>query len=254
MTEKQTQSGLEKQQGVDAAFPGILVSIGWVVLFFVLQLVAGFIAIAAAVALDGNGRDPLTLATDLSFVAGPTILSLIAAGLILVGLLWLYLRTHDRIARIGLTRWSKLSLMQTTGLAVALIGLGLGFNYLYATYVIPDVKSQEQMLKLFAALPKTAWNQAMLFVAVAILAPVLEELLFRGLLQTSLAKRMPIWAAILLASAIFALIHFQPYAFPALMAMGIVFGVLYHLTGSLRVTILAHALNNSAALLLTAST
>jgi membrane protease YdiL (CAAX protease family) len=41
------------------------------------------------------------------------------------------------------------------------------------------------------------------------------------------------------------------HAFPALMAMGAVFGILYHKTGSLRVNIVAHMINNGAALLLT---
>jgi membrane protease YdiL (CAAX protease family) len=91
----------------------------------------------------------------------------------------------------------------------------------------------------------------LLFLAVAVVAPLVEELLFRGILQNSLAKHMPIWVAIALASAIFAAMHMQLTAFPALMVIGASFGLLYHLTGSLRVNILVHMLNNAAALLLT---
>ncbi len=82
------------------------------------------------------------------------------------------------------------------------------------------------------------------------MAPLTEELLFRGLLQKSLANRMPQYAAILIAAAIFGAIHLDFYAFPALFVMGAVFGYLYYRTGSLRVNILLHMLNNGAALAL----
>jgi membrane protease YdiL (CAAX protease family) len=234
----------------DDRFPNIWVCLGWVVLFLVLQLVSGFAVLGIALGMDDSGRGAFELAQDMRFVALPTIISLIVASFVMLGLMWLHLKKHDRAARIGLTRWSSLDLGRTIGWAIGLIALGLAFNYLYATYAIPDIKSQEQMRKMFAALPGTFFNQAMLFLAVAAIAPLLEELLFRGLLQTALMKHLPAWAAILGAAVVFALVHGQVYAFPALVAMGAVFGVLYYKTGSLRVTILAHALNNSAALLL----
>jgi hypothetical protein len=140
---------------------------------------------------------------------------------------------ENRAARIGLMRWSRLSLMQTVGLAIGLIALGLAFNHVYANYVIPDIKVQEALRKMFAALPDTPLNAVMLFVAIAGIAPLLEEILFRGLVQNALAKKLPAWGAILGASAIFGAVHMDYHAFPALMAMGAVFGILYHKTGSL---------------------
>jgi len=235
----------------DNRFPNIWVCLGWVVLFLALQLISGFAVLGIALGIDNSGRDALELARDMRFVALPTIVSLLIASCVMLGLMWLHIRKHDRASRIGLTRWSSLDLGRTIGWSVALIGLGLAFNYLYATYAIPDIKSQEQMRKMFAALPDTFLNQALLFVAVAVIAPILEELLFRGLLQTALIKYLPAWSAIMGAAVVFALVHGQVYAFPALVTMGTVFGVLYYKTGSLRVTILAHALNNAAALVLT---
>ncbi len=235
----------------DDRFPNIWVCLGWVVLFLALQLVSGVAVVGIALGLDDSGRGALELAQDLSFVALPTILSLILASFVMLGLLWLHLKKHDRAARIGLTCWSSLGFWWTIGWSVGLIGLGLAFNYLYAAYAIPDIDSQGQMRKLFAALPDTFVNQALLFLAVALIAPLLEELLFRGLLQTALMKYLPAWGAILASALVFGLVHGQLYAFPALVGMGAVFGVLYHKTGSLRVTILAHSLNNAAALTLT---
>lgn len=232
-------------------FPTIWGSIGWVVLFLALQIIAGVVTLGISIGLDKSGRNPVALARDLSFIAMPTILSLIASSLVLLGLFWLHLGKDGRAARIGLTRWSRLSLLQTITWAIGLIALGLAFNYLYANYVIPDIKVQESLRKMFAALPGTPLNKVMLFVAIAGIAPLLEELLFRGFVQNALAKKLPTWGAILGASAIFGAVHMDYHAFPALMAMGAVFGLLYHKTGSLRVNIVAHMINNGAALLLT---
>jgi len=235
----------------DHKFPTLLGALGWVVIFLLLQVVAGVMALGMAIGMDDSGRDPMALAKDPSFVAVPTILSLVASSLVMLGLLWLHLRKEDRAARIGLLRWSRVNLLQTIGLAIGLIAAGLAFNHLYATYIIPDIKVQEALRKMFEALPDTPLNTVMLFVAIAGIAPLLEEILFRGLVQNALAKQLPAWAAILGASAIFGAVHMDYHAFPALMAMGAVFGILYHKTRSLRVNIVAHMVNNAAALLLT---
>lgn len=234
----------------DQGFPGIWTSLGWVGLFLILQLIAGVAAIGIALGLDNSGREMIELTSDLSFVAGPTIASLVASSLLLLALLFFHLKKHGRAERIGLTRWSRISAPASLAWAAGLIALGLGLNYGYTEFVIPDVQMQEQLRKLFAALPDTTANKIMLFAAIALIAPLLEEILFRGLVQNAFARQLPVWAAILASAAIFGAVHMDFHAFPALMAMGAVFGVLYHVTGSLRVTILAHMVNNAAALLL----
>jgi membrane protease YdiL (CAAX protease family) len=232
-------------------FPGILPSIGWIVLFFVLQFAVSIAALMAVVDFSKGVQPGLAQLTDLKLIALPTIWALVISNLITIGLLWLYLKKPERLAAIGLDRWSRESFGRTLVYAILLIGGALAFNYCYETYVVPDVKMQEQLRLLFAAIPKTTFNMALLLFAGAILAPIVEEVLFRGLLQNALAHKLPIWAAIGISALLFGAVHFDYYAFPVLAIMGVIFGVLYHLTGSLRVTILAHLINNSAALLLT---
>ncbi|MFM2256508.1 MAG: hypothetical protein RIQ28_355, partial [Pseudomonadota bacterium] len=62
----------------DTAFPGVWQSLAWVVLFLILQLIVGVATIAIAVGLDKSGRELVELTNDMSFVAGPTIASLVA--------------------------------------------------------------------------------------------------------------------------------------------------------------------------------
>jgi membrane protease YdiL (CAAX protease family) len=231
-------------------FPGIWPSIGWVALFMVFQLIAGVAALTAAIVISGGEADPVLVVQDLKAFAVPMIWSLVISELILLGLLWLYLRKNDRASAIQLDKWSDLSFAKTVLIAVALIGAGLAFNWTYSEYIIPDIKVQEELRKLFAAIPSTLPNQILLFVAVAVIAPLLEELLFRGLLQRSLSHKLPIWAAIAISALLFGVMHMDFYAMPPLVVMGAIFGVIYHLTGSLRVTILLHVVNNAAALML----
>lgn len=240
------------QQEPEAAkiFPRILPSIGWVAAFMLLQVVAGVAALGYALAVDGGARAPFEVMQDLSAFALPMIWALVITEVFLLGLLWLYLRKADRMAAVHLDRWSKMSLVSTVGVAVLLIGAGLGFNWAYGEYIVPNIEVQAELRRLFAAIPDTLPNSILLFVTIAVVAPLLEEILFRGLLQNALSKRLPVWAAIALSALVFGAMHMDFYALPPLVLMGAIFGVIYHLTGSLRVTILLHMINNAAALAL----
>jgi uncharacterized protein len=86
-----------------------------------------------------------------------------------------------------------------------------------------------------------------LVVSAALLAPVLEELIFRGFVQTSLLNTAGTgrhWTAVLGAGAAFALVHAGAtvawQSLPALFILGIVLGWLYERTGSLWPGILLH--------------
>lgn len=227
---------------------GILPSIGWIVLYFVLQILCTAVLIAAGV---GGGSLAGAASGDTKGVA--VLWGLVISAIIQIGLLALYLKKDGRYHRIGLDSFGKMPFAQTIGLAFVLILTAMIANFLYATYVIPGIGMQADMAKMLAEIPRTPLNIALGFGAIAIAAPIVEELLFRGLLQNALARFIPVWPAILLSSLVFAAVHGQPYAIPGLMSLSIAFGYLYHRTGSLRTNIILHMLNNSAALLLTQS-
>lgn len=242
-------------------FPGLLASFLWIFLFFFLQIVCSVIALVIAIFTSGPLEEflqnPQVIAQDMSIIELPIIWSLVVANGITLGILMLYLSRHGRLDHIHFNNWSKLGFGATMGIGIAVIAAALAFNFIYSTYIIPGVELQADLKLLFDAIPKTAFNAILLFVMVALLAPILEEFLFRGLLQNALAHRMPVYAAIVISAAIFSLAHvnwFAPqvefYIFPPIFILGAAFGYLYHLTQSLRVCILLHLLNNSAALAL----
>lgn len=90
-----------------------------------------------------------------------------------------------------------------------------------------------------------------LFVTAVIAAPLIEETVFRGVLQTSLMRWMKgqRWIAIILSAAVFSSIHawvVPTHSLVPLFVLGIVWGYLYERTGSLLAPILAHAVFNAA--------
>ena len=86
--------------------------------------------------------------------------------------------------------------------------------------------------------------------AVAAAAPVVEEVIFRGLIMTRLSQAMPGWLAVLLSALVFGACHWDPvwfgYAFP----LGLVFGFIDWKAGSILPSILAHMAFNSIGQLL----
>lgn len=85
-------------------------------------------------------------------------------------------------------------------------------------------------------------------ISMAILAPVLEELLFRGAIQGTLMHffKNP-WVGIVIASLLFGVIHGNPVQIFYATCLGLGFGWIYYRTGSLLPAIVGHILNNSLA-------
>ncbi|MBI4260050.1 MAG: CPBP family intramembrane metalloprotease [Actinobacteria bacterium] len=87
--------------------------------------------------------------------------------------------------------------------------------------------------------------------AAIVLAPVAEELFFRGLLFGALRGRMPFLPAAAISAVVFAATHFQPDAFSYLLlasvilVVGLGLALIYERRGSLLAPILAHALFNA---------
>lgn len=79
----------------------------------------------------------------------------------------------------------------------------------------------------------------------ALLAPLTEELTFRGLMLSRFRKAMPLWIAIAISSVTFGAVHGHPVWFVYAALMGCFFCVVYSRTGSILCTILIHALFNA---------
>ena len=89
--------------------------------------------------------------------------------------------------------------------------------------------------------------------AIAVIGPIAEEVVFRGAVCNSLLKRgVPTGLTVFISATIFGLVHFNPAQIPFAFMLGLVFGYLYCRTGSLVPSIIAHILNNTVSVILMA--
>jgi len=86
----------------------------------------------------------------------------------------------------------------------------------------------------------------LMFICLVVLAPVVEEYLFRGILLSSWTVKWGPATAILLTSFIFGILHVDPIG---AFFFGIVLALIYFKTGSLLLVIFIHMLNNGLAVL-----
>ncbi|MEQ8910174.1 MAG: CPBP family intramembrane glutamic endopeptidase [Vicingaceae bacterium] len=83
------------------------------------------------------------------------------------------------------------------------------------------------------------------FLMLALLVgPIMEEIVFRGYLQSSLANKIPAWAAIVITSLVFTIGHSPMLLWPMYFLYSVTWGWVYLLTGSLKMAILIHILSN----------
>lgn len=131
----------------------------------------------------------------------------------------------------------------------ALISLGVsGISNLWiflmqflATYS-PTIKSSLESFiqhdKIFNA------NPILAFISVAILAPIVEEIIFRGIIFNESSKYKGGAFPIIISALLFGLAHMQPIQIVYAFIVGLIFGFVYSKTHSLPIVMFLHMLNN----------
>jgi tetratricopeptide (TPR) repeat protein len=93
-------------------------------------------------------------------------------------------------------------------------------------------------------------NPLAAFLSIVVVAPIVEEILFRGLIYGSLEKRLRVSGALVISSLLFALVHLQVVYFIPIFCLGMVLGWARGKANSLGLPIVLHILNNGLALIL----
>jgi len=124
-------------------------------------------------------------------------------------------------------------------------------NWVSASFLelVPGEGAEAWMEEVFQELMALLLrNRPAAFAAVVVMAPLTEEVFFRGLLLQGFLRRYTPGKAIWATTFLFALAHFNPAQLPATVALGAYLGWLTHRTRSLWPALLAHAANNFLAL------
>lgn len=117
----------------------------------------------------------------------------------------------------------------------------------------PDFKiEQHQELGYIAKFDANLAVVIAVFFTVVVIAPVVEEFLFRGLLQTTIRSfGYGPWFGIAISSALFAIVHAAPSHWPAIFFLSAGIGYSYEKSGSLFRPIFFHSLFNASAIIST---
>lgn len=117
--------------------------------------------------------------------------------------------------------------------------------------VIPSNWLQEQL----PPLPDTAADAFKLiigndlgYLTICLLAPLVEEVVFRGaILRALLSSLKNHWAAIFVSAVLFAIVHVNPAQMPHAFLVGLLLGWMYYRTGSVLPGVALHWVNNTVA-------
>jgi len=213
-----------------------LAAVGLTLAILALSLAAGAAAIQLA-PLIGDDPALLPLLSLLGAQFASVVLTIAAAG---IG------RSKPRKA-LALDQVPGGAATYIVALAVLLAGVGA---LTLASWLI-DASSLTGDLAPFKVLVDSSyWWLAL--IAVGVGAPLMEELLFRGLLLTSLASsRIGFIGASLLSTALWTILHagYSVFGLAAVLLVGLYFCWLVWRTGSTRVALFCHAVYNTAIVL-----
>jgi len=246
------EPGLAEEPGGDkpaGAGPdrGRLPAIGWTTADTVWSLIAGLVLAGLIAPLLVIPFDP-QLESDGALLGAQ---ALFAASLILVSIgvasRWRFSPLGEALPALGLR-------------SVALKGFGIALLTLFAYYLAAGLFSvvvlQPEQDDIAGELGVNDPNVLIAVSAVALIAvvaPISEELFFRGMVFSGLRLRFALWPAAIISGLIFGLPHVftGPLAAIPLSALGVALAWLYERTGSLWPCVFAHVINNSLALAVT---
>lgn len=166
------------------------------------------------------------------------------------------------LAALGLRldRARRRALQGLAASAAAVTGNGLGQNltvFLLALSIGQDaaakyVNNEQQRSPIYRMLPQlhAGVEITLLALVVGVVVPIGEEIFFRGLVFGALRRALNRHAAVVVSALFFAAAHLQPVDLLPILILGLILGYLYELTGSLVPGMIAHGLNNLAALFL----
>lgn len=145
---------------------------------------------------------------------------------------------------LGDRPWVELPVGALVGIAM----LGVALAYEVFIQAVFHYKAPDWARDLMAQWPLMgAGGRALVALGVAVLAPVSEELFFRGMVLRAFQRSGHTVAGLLFTSALFSAMHLDLATFPMKFLVGLALGGLFLRTRSLAPSILAHVANNSVA-------
>lgn len=209
-----------------------------------------------------NAAIDLPLAPLLHLERGLTAATFVVAALstdiTLFGFVYL------RLVMPGAVTWTELGFRPVRVDYALRVGLAAGLFGLVVIDIVGTLLSQvglrpNQLEQFQFVLTEGPLAFAALLIAAGVVAPVVEELFFRGFLFGLYRRQKSLWQAYLISALLFTVLHNDPSRMNVPQMVGLSIGIcmlalmlawVYQRTGSLYPGILAHAVNNATGLIL----
>jgi membrane protease YdiL (CAAX protease family) len=166
------------------------------------------------------------------------------ALLIAIGVPWLF-KKETAAKELGLSRWPTWGDIGLAPVGFIVYFIASGLLVYLASQIIGFDMAQAQDTGFHRL--SQVYEYSLAFLTLIVIAPLAEEILFRGFLYGKLRRRLPIWVAMLVTSLLFGLVHGQWNVGVDVFALSLVLCGLRETTGSIWAGVLLHMLKNSVA-------
>ena len=240
MNEESPKTSLERRPPSFSRLQLVLYPLLVIGLLFAASLIAGLAARRGLLSREWLSLALLVYALNFIFFAGGAYLLALRPG----KLTW---------AELGIAppRWRWLWLLLAAGVTLALLPLRGLIGYIVQQWFGGGLEGMQSRLDLLMG-SQLSWSGFFVtLLGAGLLAPVAEELFFRGFFYTALRQRLGVAAAVTISSLVFAVGHIDALGVVAAsFIMGIALALAYEYTRSLWAAIAIHAFNNSLATVL----
>jgi membrane protease YdiL (CAAX protease family) len=229
-----TPIAVDPPRRVDVRFVDLLIAIGGAIGGFLAALI--FAVAYGVVDRQGYEKNAVTIVLVATII--------IYAGLFL-GIVAFLRRLPDPVRWLGLRRPRGADFGLVGGLLIIWF-VGEGLLVTAVTNVLNQGKPvPSNTREMFDNHGGAIWILLLALLGAAVVAPICEELFFRGMVYRYLLRRWPVWAAVVVSATIFAAFHFIPVLIPVFLFMGLILTIQYEITGSLTNSMMLHAAGNA---------
>lgn len=214
----------------------------WVAFGFILAQAIGVGATWGLVWLEV----PLASVNETLYTTAANIIVYTLALAIIIGVPWLIKKVRTSRVELGARRillWKDILWALGGFAAYFVLTIAIG---MVARLVVPGADYSQAQDTGFNQLV-THWEYTLTFLSLVIIAPVAEELIFRGYLLGKLVKYVPTWTAIILSALLFAVAHGQFNVALDTFALGVALAFVRIKSGSVWAAVLIHSLKNAIA-------
>lgn len=216
----------------------VVVCIGYVMWYTVMETIrlTGAMQAAGDMGMDASSMldvDAITLGALDYMMQNQNGVVIISGILTIVAFtIFFLIRKKNLLKETNVTKVSVKYVPLSVGLGCSMmLVINFGLALLPESWLMSYAESSNLLV---------AGSPAAIIISTMIMAPLIEELIFRGLVISRLRKAVPAWAAIVITALLFGLMHGQILWTTYTFVLGVVFGIVAVKTDSIVSSILVH--------------